>query len=171
MNLKTLNQNVRGLRTKTNGLLLHSSSYIADIYVLTETWLCNNINDAEMFDTIYHVFRRDRYDNATSTARGGGVLVAVKSMFLSAMVVLKNKIDALECICVSIKLNGRCLYLFCVYIPPVGAVALYENLVQYIRELSMEMCTVNDEIMIMGDFNLPNVNLIHSHDGDYLIPR
>ena len=60
-------------------------------------------------------------------------------------------------------------YVFCVYIPPVGDDNLYNNLVQCISAISMDICD-NDEVMVFGDFNLPSINWIDADDGDFMIP-
>ena len=75
--LKLYYQNVRGLRTKTKEFFLAVIDNDYDIIVLTETWLSSDIYDAELFSANYVVFRYDR-----ALSRGGGVLIAVKSIFI-----------------------------------------------------------------------------------------
>jgi hypothetical protein len=72
-------QNVRGLCTKACEFLLSSVSMPQyDIIALTETWLNDNIDDAELFDlNKYNVFRKDRNFTCTKLKRGGSVLLAV----------------------------------------------------------------------------------------------
>lgn len=72
-------QNVRGLRTKIHDLrsaiLLASESY--DIIVLVETWLSNDILDAELGLNDYKLFRFDRNSDTSMYIRGEGILIAV----------------------------------------------------------------------------------------------
>jgi len=88
--LKTYYQNVRGLRTKLNTLrcnFILFDSY--DIIILTETWLTPNIDNAELGFVGYHIFRFDRNSHTSSSTRGGGVLIAIKSN-LKASLILNN---------------------------------------------------------------------------------
>ncbi|GBN90169.1 hypothetical protein AVEN_34287-1 [Araneus ventricosus] len=52
-----------------------------DVILITETWLCEDIDSLELFDDRYLVFRRDRGSSTDSCRRGGGVLIAVKKCF------------------------------------------------------------------------------------------
>ncbi|CAH2096629.1 unnamed protein product [Euphydryas editha] len=77
-------QNVRELRTKTHNFLCNISCTNYDILVLTETWLNDKINDEELFDNRYTVYRRDRETTGFHPEKeGGGVLVAVSNRFHS----------------------------------------------------------------------------------------
>lgn len=69
---------MRGLRTKTSIFYrqLCLSSY--DIVVLTETRLTAGMLDAELFDSCYIVWRRNRDYVSTGQTRGRGVLIAVR---------------------------------------------------------------------------------------------
>ena len=78
-NIDIYYQNVRGLNTKLIEVLTSSISMEHDIFAFTETWLCSNVNDREIFDTNYfNVFRADRNFSETSRTRGGGVLIATR---------------------------------------------------------------------------------------------
>lgn len=63
---KTLNiyyQNVRGLRTKIDEFYRQLCLSAYDVVILSETWLLEDINNNELFDNRYIVWRRDRdYD-------------------------------------------------------------------------------------------------------------
>jgi hypothetical protein len=74
---------VRGLRTKTEQLILNTSDGNFDILALSETWLNIDILNSELFfKDQYKVFRCDRRINLFGKRRGGGILLAVKSDFL-----------------------------------------------------------------------------------------
>lgn len=55
-----------------------------DAVILTETWLNGRVFDAELFDSRYTVYRRDRENTGFhSNKEGGGVLIAVSNKFYS----------------------------------------------------------------------------------------
>ncbi|CAG4967484.1 unnamed protein product [Colias eurytheme] len=70
-------QNTRGLRTKTHTFSRQVLCNQFDIIVLTETWLNSSVNNSELFDPRYIVYRRDRGDSKCCKRDGGGVLIAV----------------------------------------------------------------------------------------------
>lgn len=71
-------QNVRGLRTKSHEFLSSVLNCNYDIICITESWLNDSFYSCEFFDSRYEVFRCDRDPQASGSARGGGVLVAVR---------------------------------------------------------------------------------------------
>lgn len=70
--LKIYYQNVRGLRTKIFNFISNLILLQYDIFVLTETWLSQDISSAEYFSSEYLVFRVDRNKNNSTKVRGGG---------------------------------------------------------------------------------------------------
>ena len=84
--LKTYYQN--GLRTKLNTFrcnFILFDSY--DIIILTETWLTPDIGNAELGFVGFHIFRFDRNSYSSSSTRGGGLLIAVKSNLNASLIV------------------------------------------------------------------------------------
>ncbi|KAL0828963.1 hypothetical protein ABMA28_003854 [Loxostege sticticalis] len=77
-NLNMYYQNTRGLRTKTHTFKRNLQLNQHDVISLTETWLIDGINDSELFDERYLVWRRDRNYQCTQEKYGGGVLLAVR---------------------------------------------------------------------------------------------
>ena len=47
-------------------------AYNCDVFAIAETWLSNDISDAELFIPGYHIFRQDR------DRHGGGVAVYIR---------------------------------------------------------------------------------------------
>ncbi|GBN28055.1 hypothetical protein AVEN_215598-1 [Araneus ventricosus] len=58
--LSSFYQNVHGLRTKTSDFFRSVASDDQDVILITETWLCEDIDSLDLFDDRYLVFRRDR---------------------------------------------------------------------------------------------------------------
>ncbi|XP_050520711.1 uncharacterized protein LOC126894076 [Daktulosphaira vitifoliae] len=77
-----------------------------DYFILTETWLNNNINDCELGFDNYSVYRSDRNYAISNCNRGGGVAICVSNKFLSKIIdIPNNTIDQLF-IAVTIVENG-----------------------------------------------------------------
>jgi len=123
--LKTFYQNLRGLRTKLNALrcnFILFNSY--DIIILTETWLTPDIVNAEIGFVGFHIFRFDRNSNSSSSTRGGGVLIAVKSN-LNASLILKNCIHV-EQVFIALTFLKTKFLIGAVYLPPNSSGDVYE---------------------------------------------
>lgn len=80
--LSVFYQNIRGLRSKTHEFKINVTNVDSDIILVNESWLNNTVSDAELFDSGYTVYRRDRESSASVKKPGGGVLIAVKSSSL-----------------------------------------------------------------------------------------
>lgn len=157
-----------GLRTKTQELYVSAAGSGYDIVCLTETWLCAGFNDAELFDSDYQVFRRDRHLDALQAPVGGGVLCAVKRSLPCSLVEIPDTHD-LEIICVVLTLADRKLYIATVYIPPSAPALAYETVCNAIDHLS-NLLQPSDDIIVFGDFNLPQVSWHFSDNDDCLAP-
>ncbi|GBN42060.1 putative RNA-directed DNA polymerase from transposon BS, partial [Araneus ventricosus] len=120
-----------------------------DVILITETWLCEDIDSLELFDDRYLVFRRDRGSSSDSCRRGGGVLIAVKKCFNPCILDLPG--SDLEAVWLSIKLNHRQKMLVCVvYFPPSSRADTYVEFFDCFENFGFF-----DNILICGDFNLP----------------
>lgn len=67
---------------------------------LSETWLDSSVLSSEILSNEYQIYRKDRSTLTSSKSRGGGVLVAVKSCYVSSEVYLPVK--DIEMICVKL---------------------------------------------------------------------
>lgn len=144
------------MRTKTTEVLCQSKILEFDFYILCETWLHDGVSSLELFDESYTVFRKDRYSSQTSSIpKGGGVLIAVKNKFDTTRIELNESSD-LEVIATKTKLYNKNLFIFCVYIPPNAPVVSYSNLISVIEIIRLNT-SYDDEIIVCGDFNLPNL--------------
>lgn len=148
-------QNVRGLNTKIN--ILSSSLYISDYdaLIFTETWLKNSTYNSELLDLdIFNVYRDDRVDRI-----GGGVLLAIKTRYVSGFVNLTPAIQStphINIIACKIQLVSFSFILVAIYITP--SISLYE-FEEFFESLSGLCSTWSTNFMIVGDFIVPN--LIH----------
>ena len=75
--LVVLQVNCRSVYNKSIELWNLVDTYSPDVVIGTESWLKEDINNAEDFRTDFTTFRRDR------TARGGGVFIFVKNVIAS----------------------------------------------------------------------------------------
>lgn len=154
---KTFNvfyQNVRGLKTKTHELYTASLTCNYDSLVLTETWLDSSVFDNELLSNDYVIFRTDRNFDLTNTTRGGGVLLALNKSITADSLVLRSDVPSIDIIGIKICFNHRPLYVIALYIPPVLDVASYDII--FSQLMSYEFCRGDQDLLILGDFNIPN---------------
>lgn len=150
-------QNVCGLRTKSKQFFSNSSLFSHSIVVLTETWLNNSHFSSEFFDNSYHVYRKDRFETGSLLSRGGGVLVAIKSILTSINIILENS-NHLEYVCVKVALNTKLnVFIYAAYIPPNSQSDIFSS---HLSAINLIPLNPLDTLIIMGDFNLPHVSWI-----------
>ncbi|KAG5863042.1 hypothetical protein JTB14_020704 [Gonioctena quinquepunctata] len=142
LNKKSLNvyyQNTRGLRTKTETFYTNILSEDYDIIAVTESWLTNGICNSELVDDRYTVVRKDR---EAISMRGGGVFVAIKKDLKFEIVNIESRLECLY----------EVMILSVVYFPPNSSVADYTDFYDMFDSFNKN----NTEIIIVGDFNLPD---------------
>lgn len=145
-------QNTRGLRTKLKKFLTSSACFHGDIICVSETWLNSSIQDGEVIDNIYNLFRKDRDHNTSERKRGGGVLIAIKKNIAAELIETDN--DNIEQIFVKVKCKVGVVIIGCVYIPPLSSLDIYNshiNTISYLQE-KYDKC----KMIIIGDYNLPS---------------
>lgn len=125
-----------------------------DIIAFTETWLYPSISTSELNFSNYTVFRCDRSSFNSSSGRGGGVLIAVKSTLICK--VLNVSVKSVEHVFVLINLGPNILILGCVYIPPLSPLTFYEQFFKAVNELFIS--NPRAKFVLLGDFNLPSLN-------------
>jgi len=125
-----------------------------DIIAFTETWLYPSISTSELNFSNYTVFRCDRSSLNSSSSRGGGVLIAVKSTLICK--VLNVSVKSIEHVFVLINLGTNILIVGCVYIPPLSPITLYEQFFIAVNELFIS--NPKAKFVLLGDFNLPSLN-------------
>ncbi|CAF4867365.1 unnamed protein product [Pieris macdunnoughi] len=155
-------QNVRGLRTKSNEFYQNLLTCTFDVILITESWLNSSFYDNELCSDEYQMFRRDRSKETSSKNIGGGLLIYV-SRYLKAYERAEWNCNSVETLWITIPHNSlavndrRSLHIGLVYIPPDSMQA--ERLETFISSFSHIMDTnISDNFIIVGDFNLPNIN-------------
>ena len=148
-NLYGLLFNSRSIVNKLSELhyLLYCTSQ--DIFVITETWLHDDIMSSLLDPKgLFTVIRKDRV-----VSRGGGVCVLVRKPLRVIGIDLGNEFDDLEMICFDLILTG----FFAIYRPPgydSDALGYMCKLVKCLTRLE----NTKYPNTILGDVNLPKAN-------------
>lgn len=148
--------NCSGIRSKFKEIYLSLSEEDFDVICLAETWTTSLHRNEEFIPPEYIVFRRDRYLHSTTSNRGGGVLIA----FSKKMVVKQLDISAspLEILAVRCKYHQKSFVFVLCYLPSNCPTITYLNFCQMLSEMISPILNFDDELIILGDFNLPQVD-------------
>lgn len=149
-------QNVNSVKSdeKMKNFLAASIVDRYDIVIFTETWLEEGQPlkyNMEVFNEYFDVYRCDR--SGSPKSRGGGALIAISAKLYSDPVLLKE-CDHLEYVCVQFFNNNKSIFLYCAYIPPESTLEIYKDHIRAIRSIKLSK---NDNLIVVGDFNLPNI--------------
>ncbi|XP_053681571.1 uncharacterized protein LOC128732349 [Sabethes cyaneus] len=150
-------QNVGGMNTSAVDYLLACSDSPYEIIVLTETWLDNRTCSRQIFGPNYEVFRCDRSIHNSRKSTGGGVSIAVHHQFKASIVENDNWLPV-EQVWVTVKLADRRLFLCALYLPPdrIRDPVILNAHMNSVTAIA-SMASPVDEIIVMGDFNLPGL--------------
>ena len=148
-------QNVRSLKNKLSSLRAFSPVLQKfDIIALSETWLNPSVGDSELqhgFDG--HVwFRRDRAGGMA----GGGVACALRASLLPAR---RTELESGEALVIDLMSCCPIVTVIVAYRPPDDDVAL-ENIVK----LMNAVCATERLVLMVGDFNIPEIDWCSSDD-------
>lgn len=134
------------MRNKLSELILLVSDRKPDIICVTETHFAVEYCDAEVSIPNYDVFRADR------NIYGGGSIIYVNSRLLA---IRMESFCVTDCLGVSFETIKGKIHVVCVY----RSTSLTEDENQaLIDELNTLPVNDSSEVIIVGDFNLPNVN-------------
>lgn len=122
---------------------------------LVETNLTPDIHDSELGFLDYTIFRCDRTQFLSSKQSGGGVLVAVHNSFTSCM--LSSNYNLTEHVFVQCSSHPFNIIVGCVYIPPSQPLFTYANFCNTVDDI-MADAPDDTELLLLGDFNLPNTD-------------
>lgn len=158
---------MRGLRTKLHHLrdVIHLSDN-CDVIILTETWLNNNFNDAELSLVNFNIYRRDRDSTSSVCERGGGVLIAVKKNLRSFRNILVHQ--DIEQLFVTISGDAGKVVIGAVYLHPRAPSELYYK---HCEEVEMLLENNKHKVLIVGDYNLPGMGWRNVNRGVTLLPK
>lgn len=154
--------NASGIRSKSREMYLSVLENEYDVICITETWLTSSHNSAEYFPPDYYVFRRDRYTDLESTARGGGVLLAVSKDIRADIIDLGS--NELEILAVKLAFNGKLVLIVTVYIPYGSSANIYGELSLFFSNQLAVAAADFDSVMILGDLNFPKIKWLTVDD-------
>ena len=144
--------NCRSVRSeaKTREFKMFVKEHDPDVIMGTESWLSDDIGDAEVFPTNYVTYRKDRNDRT-----GGGVFICVRDNIISYKEDwnLGGNCEAIWCRIVD--KHKKHFLLGCFYDPPSDCdMALSE----FLSVLEERARLPSSRIIVGGDFNLPDIN-------------
>lgn len=83
---------------------------------------------------------------------------------------MTNESD-IEVCCAFLVIQNKKLFIICIYIPPGSSIEVYNKCYQTILYIS-NMIEPDDHLIIMGDFNLPQVSWLPDvEDPNILLPH
>ncbi|XP_062716091.1 uncharacterized protein LOC134291840 isoform X3 [Aedes albopictus] len=162
-------QNAGGMNCDVTKYYLATSDGCYDVVVLTETWLDPRTTSSSVFGPDYEVFRCDRSPRNSRKLTGGGVLIAVKKT--RRVTNIQNDLwGSVEQVWVRIQLSNRSIFLCGIYFPPdrIRDESLIDTHNLSIMSV-VETASATDEIIVIGDFNLPGISWRSSCNG-FLYP-
>jgi hypothetical protein len=83
--------------------------------------------------------------------------------------------DAVDCdptielLCLKLNIVKKLIYVIGLYIPPASEPEVYTKYTQSVYNICSKI-NMEDNVLILGDFNLPDVKWAHDADVNYVIP-
>ncbi|XP_055522713.1 uncharacterized protein LOC129716894 [Wyeomyia smithii] len=116
----------------------------------------------------YTVYRTDRCLMTSTKAKGGGVLIAVRRSLASALLIQAMD-DSLEQLWVTIKTDKLNVVIGAIYIPPNlrNEVEIIDRHISSV-ERAVNSTSINDDVLIFGDYNRAGLSWSIHTDGNYL---
>lgn len=140
-----MNVNARSVVNKVEDIEAMVLEHEPDIILITETWLHKNILDSEIAPKSYVLVRRDR------DSRGGGVALLVRDNI--DFITLPVPAD-IEAVWIKVAFKNRAIHIGGIYRPPNSPLHVLSTLRQFM-ESNVEC---DDNIILLGDFNLPGID-------------
>jgi exonuclease III len=149
LGLKILYTNIRSINNKISELKLYVVNSKPDIIAITESWTHETIPNSYLSIPNYYIAsRKDRKD--TANGRGGGILVYVRDGLLSSEIYLNSTFNQFTNI--SIEIDMQKFLNFCVIYRSPNSTS--ENNHELLTLLKM----LKNPVVVVGDFNYPNIN-------------
>lgn len=160
-------QNLGRARSKTAEIYLNILNNDFDIVCLTETNFDRSIYNGELIDDRYFAFRRDRCDSCSLKAEGGGVFIAVRKHF---DVLRQPSFDSVvEDLWLSLKVGDRTLNICLCYLPPDLPIDKVSDFHYNCQKVVLGF-TPNDDFLVLGDFNTPNLTWTRTAASTFVTP-
>ena len=143
--------NARSVMNKLAELHLFLQTYNLDLSCVTETWLNISIPDSLIAPKGYKVYRHDR------STRAGGVAIFVRDTAVVHQVAVSGEFNNIEVVCIDVHLYNTVYRVIGFYRPPGldrDAQAYLSASVKCLQAL----CSTEKTTVILGDFNLPNID-------------
>lgn len=149
-------QNVNRIRSKITDVYLNALTCSYDIICLTETNLNNSVYDAELLDSRYNIYRRDRSTTAVRKTEGGGIVIAVKK---DIEVIRQVSWDsAVEDLWITVLSRSDKKINICLcYLPPDLPIDLLESFYNNCHEIILNS-SFDDDFVCIGDYNTPSLH-------------
>ena len=150
--IKFIYTNIRSIKTKFDEFKTLVNTENPDIIGLTETWLNCNKNEFESEFNLegYTMLNKDRKNK-----KGGGVLFYIKDYLKPTCLDLQGNNDKTETIWAHLRgANNKRINVGVIYRPPDQKADVDDIMYNEINEVVSR----NQNAVIMGDFNLPNIN-------------
>lgn len=146
-------QNVQSIDSdKKQKQFSHDLARNFDVIVFTETWL-KETSSLEILDIGFDIYRCDRTSKNSYKEGFGGVLVAVSSQLYNDPVMIQG-FDFLEYVCLKIFHRDHFVYIYCLYMPNEHKTVMSP---QHIKAVEAIEYHKNDTLIVIGDFNMPNI--------------
>ena len=121
---------------------------------LTESHLNSSIEDSEIQINNFNVTRCDRKDR-----KGGGVVLYVKSSFTTrALLSYCNTV----CEVLIVEVVKPHMFVVLIYRPPDASLSNFLHITNRIETTLLDNNASANDILLLGDFNLPHSNNVHS---------
>ena len=160
-NLKLLYTNANGLYNKMDELKAFLAANSIDIICITESHLCKDILDAEVFLEGFSIVRKDRdfniknSDNIKESEGGGSIIYYKNNLNVDTVSVCSKAPDSLA---ISVKLPIGSVCIACIY----RSTSLCPEQNSKLLKCIDNICSGDlfSETIIVGDFNLPDVSWV-----------
>jgi len=146
--LKLAHLNARSLKCNANNTIDQLRVLLMnrdiDIFAVSETWLSPEVSDTEIQIDGYSLIRNDR------NGRGGGVAIYVKSSIPHSVCNELNTEADIEAVWITVNPDNFKPFKLCSFYRPPSANADYFDKML----INFEAAMSNDEVVILGDFNM-----------------
>ena len=142
--------NARSILPKMDELRLCVCSMKADIAIVTESWLTDDVSNDLLSVNNMNIFRCDR-----SSRKGGGVCAWINSSLFPRAILTSPSPSSIEFIAVRISCKSFSMLCCGIYVPPGLHKAEHDSIADYITDVFDVFLAKhpNDKLLIAGDFN------------------